>query len=275
MAEVKWIKIATEIFDNQKIRMIESMPEGDAIIVIWFKLLSLAGKVNDGGFVYFTRDIPYTEQMLSTYFNRPLPIVQMALNTFVKFGMMQIVDDIIYVSNWEEYQNVDGLARIREQTRKRVAKHREQKRLEKLSDDCNVTCNATVTQGNETDIEEDKEEDKEIEKIHRGSAEPSVAKLPKRYHEDDDLNEAIKEFIKHRKALKKTMTDRAIELFINKLNKLSTDKDVQIAMINEAIEKGWMSVYPLKDKPQSQVVKQEERSDLKAIEDLYMQEVGQ
>ena len=275
MAEVKWIKIATEIFDNQKIRMIESMPEGDAIIVIWFKLLSLAGKVNDGGFVYFTRDIPYTEQMLSTYFNRPLPIVQMALNTFVKFGMMQIVDDIIYVSNWEEYQNVDGLARIREQTRKRVAKHREQKRLEKLSDECNVTCNATVTQSNAIDIEEDKEEEKEIDKKHMGSAEPSVAKPPKRYHEDDDLNEAIKEFIKHRKALKKTMTERAIELFISKLNKLSTDKDVQIAMINEAIEKGWMSVYPLKDKPQSQVMKQEERSDLKAIEDLYMQEVGQ
>jgi predicted phage replisome organizer len=61
MAEVKWIKIATDIFDNQKIKIIESMPEGDAIIVIWFKILMLAGNVNDGGSVYFTKDIPYTD----------------------------------------------------------------------------------------------------------------------------------------------------------------------------------------------------------------------
>lgn len=64
MAEVKWIKIATEIFDNKKIRLIESMPDGDALIVVWFKLLMLAGKTNDGGMVYFTKDIPFTDQML-------------------------------------------------------------------------------------------------------------------------------------------------------------------------------------------------------------------
>ena len=85
MVETKWIKIVTDIFDNEKIRMIEAMPEGDAIIVIWFKLLMLAGRTNDRGCVYFTEDIPYTEQMLSTYFGRPLTIIQLALSTFQKF----------------------------------------------------------------------------------------------------------------------------------------------------------------------------------------------
>lgn len=156
MAEVKWIKIATDIFDNQKIKVIESMPDGDAIIVIWFKILMLAGNVNDGGNVYFTKDIPYTEQMLSTVFNRPLTTIQLALNTFEKFGMIEVVDDIIQVSNWEKYQNVNGLDKIREQNRIRVARHREKKKLE-----CNVTCNATVTQSNA--IEEDKEKDIDID----------------------------------------------------------------------------------------------------------------
>lgn len=150
MAEVKWIKIATDIFDNKKIKIIESMPDGDAIIVIWFKILMLAGNVNDGGSVYFTKDIPYTDQMLATVFNKPLSTIQLALNTFEKFGMIQVVDDIIHLSNWEKYQNVDGLEKIREQTRARVAKHREMKKLE-----CNVTSNVTVTQCNATDIEED------------------------------------------------------------------------------------------------------------------------
>lgn len=171
MAEVKWIKIATDIFDNQKIKIIESMPEGDAIIVVWFKILMLAGNVNDGGNVYFTKDIPYTEQMLSTVFNRPITTIQLALSTFEKFGMIEVIDEIIQVSNWEKYQNVDGLEKIREQNRMRVAKHREKKKLE-----CNVTSNVTVTQCNGADIE--KEIDLDIEKEKENSKAKSTRFLP-------------------------------------------------------------------------------------------------
>ena len=159
MSEVKWIKIATDIFNNKKIRLIESMPDGDAIIVIWFKILMLAGNTNEGGYIYFTKDIPYTEQMLSTLFGRPLATVRLALKTFQEFKMIDLVDDIIHVSNWEKYQNVEGMERIREQTRARVARYRENKRLE-----CNVTSNATVTHGNAIDIDIDKDIDKEKEK---------------------------------------------------------------------------------------------------------------
>lgn len=160
MADVKWIKITTDIFDNKKIKLIESMPEGDAIIVIWFKLLMTAGNINDGGNIYFTKDIPYTEQMLSTVFNRPLPVIQLALSTFEKFNMIEFVDDVIQVSNWQKYQNVDGLEKIREQTRARVAKHREQKRLEMESQSCAYCGNkatgydhiiATARGGNDAD----------------------------------------------------------------------------------------------------------------------------
>lgn len=158
MSEVKWIKIVTDIFDNKKIKIIESMPEGDAIIVIWFKILMLAGNINEGGYIFFTKDIPYTEQMLSTLFNRPVTTIQLALKTFEEFHMIDIFDDIIRVSNWEKYQNVEGMERIREQTRARVARHRERKRLED-KEEVKRYCNVTVTQCNATDI--DKEEDKE------------------------------------------------------------------------------------------------------------------
>ena len=169
MADIKWIKITTDIFDNKKIRIIESMPEGDSIIVIWFKILVLAGNINDNGFVYFTKDIPYTDQMLSTVFNRPLTTIQMALNTFEKFGMIEIVDDIIHVSNWEKYQNVDGMEKIREQTRLRVARCRKNKKLE-----CNVTSSVTVTQCN--DIEEDIDKDIDIEKEREKEKEKDIKK---------------------------------------------------------------------------------------------------
>ena len=162
MSEVKWIKVSTNMFDSsRKIKQIELMPEGDTILVIWLKLLLLAGNINDGGQIYLTPEIPYTDEMLANELRRPLATVRMALKLFEKFDMIEIVDDILKLSSWEKYQSIDKLAEMREKTRQRVAKCREKKRLT----DGNATCNATVTHGNA--LEEEREEDKEKERdIH-------------------------------------------------------------------------------------------------------------
>lgn len=130
MADVKWIKVSTDMFDgSRKIKQIEMMPEGDTILVIWLKLLLLAGNVNDGGAIYLTPEIPYTEEMLANELRRPLNTVRMALTIFEKFGMIEIVDDILHLSAWEKYQSVDKLAEIREQNRLRKQRQRENKKL--------------------------------------------------------------------------------------------------------------------------------------------------
>lgn len=147
MNEVKWIKICADIFDNRKIKQIETLPDGDSIIVIWFKLLCLSGMVNDKGMIYLTEEVPYTEEMLATQFSRPLKTVQLAMTTFQQFGMIEIIDDILHISNWENYQNVAGMEKVREQTRKRVQKHREKQKL--------LDCNVTVTQSNAIDKEKE------------------------------------------------------------------------------------------------------------------------
>ena len=128
MSEIKWIKLSTDIFNNRKIRAIEALPDGDTIIVIWLKLLILAGEINDGGLIYFTRDIPYIDQLMASQFGRPLTTIQLALSTFEKFGMVQITDSLIEVSNWEKYQNVEGLEKIREQNRIRKRNQREREK---------------------------------------------------------------------------------------------------------------------------------------------------
>lgn len=128
-SEIKWIKLSTGIFDNDKIKQIEALPDGDSLIVIWLKLLVLAGEKNDGGAVYFTKTIPYSDQMLSVAFRRPLPTVQLALRTFESFGMIEIINDFIMLPNWEKYQNVDGMERVREQAKKRMRNFRARQRL--------------------------------------------------------------------------------------------------------------------------------------------------
>ena len=160
MADVKWIKIVTDIFDDEKIRLIESLPEHDTILVIWFKLLCLAGKSNTNGFLMMNDKIHYTDDMLIALFNRPKTTVMLALKTFEDFGMIEVMNGI-RVSNWEKHQNIDGLDKIREQNRIRQQRFRD-KAL--LNAENNVTDNVGVTHCNGTD--KDKELDKEKKRIN-------------------------------------------------------------------------------------------------------------
>lgn len=141
------------MISNKKIKRIRKLPEGNNIILIWVFLIAEAGKCNKGGGLYLTDLIPFNIEDLAIEFDFEKDVIRLALSVLEKYEMIEIFEDVIYIKNWEKYQNIDGLEKIREQTRKRVQSYR-QKQL------CNVTCNATVTQGNATDI--DKEIDKEI-----------------------------------------------------------------------------------------------------------------
>lgn len=153
MSDVQWIKITTDIFDDEKIQLIESMPEGDTLIVIWFKLLVLAGKQNYSGILALGDKIFYTEEMLTTVFRRKSTTVKLALKTFEQFGMIAFVDGAVTIPKWEKHQNIDGLDKIRQQTRERVARHRQKQKAlvnsqETLLSVNNVTETLPVTDGN-------------------------------------------------------------------------------------------------------------------------------
>ncbi|PID16838.1 replication protein [Sporosarcina sp. P34] len=161
MSNVKWIKLSTQMFEDEKIKLIEQMPDADTILIIWVKLLSQAGKTNGNGYIYLSENIPYTDEMLATIFGRPLNTIRLALETFKAFGMIEIDDEhFISIANWEKHQNVAGLEKIREQTRKRVAKHRENQRLGSNQKDVTLP----VTQGNAIELELELEEELELER---------------------------------------------------------------------------------------------------------------
>lgn len=145
------------MFEDEKIDFIESLPEADSILIIWIKLLTLAGKCNVGGFIFLTEKIPFTVEMLAHRFRRPLSTVKLAVETLIKLEMITPDDnDFLKITNWEKHQNIEGMEKIREQTRKRVAKYRKNQKLLK---DSNVTVtlrNATEEEG-DIDIEEDRE----------------------------------------------------------------------------------------------------------------------
>lgn len=110
MAGISWIKLSVNIFDDEKIKLIKSMPEGDAIILIWIQLLCLAGKTNDNGAVYVGQHMNYTDEMISTICNQPLNTVRVALKAFEQFEMINLGEDgLISIANWEKHQNIEGM----------------------------------------------------------------------------------------------------------------------------------------------------------------------
>lgn len=285
MKKVEWIKLYLDLFDNEKIKQIADLPKGDTLIVIWIKLLILAGKRNDNGYIYLTPSIPFTDKMLAASLQKPLPTVRLALDTFSSFGMIELRDDCyIIVKNWKKYQNVDGLEKVRDQTRDRVAAYRDRQRNagadspstsdnvtpESVTDSVtgnvtvtlhsvtgNVTCNGEVTDGNATEeevrIESEKEKErkkqakKETKEIEpRDGTKASYQTIIDGFTDRDDLKGIIFEFIKMRKLAKKPMTDRALTLLLNDLKKLGNTPEMQMKILDQSIVHNWLSVYALK-----------------------------
>lgn len=177
MAEVKWVKITTDMFDNRKIKHLRRLPDGNNIVLIWVMLLTMAGRCNAGGMVFLTENIAYTPKMLADELDFEESTVLLALKSLEQFGMIYLDENCFRIANWEEYQNVEGMEKIREQTKKRVAAHRERRKL--LNG--NVTGNVTITQGNAT--EEDIELRNKIKKEEGDEKKRERKTAPKETHQ--------------------------------------------------------------------------------------------
>lgn len=130
----KWIKITTDFSNDEKIQIIEALPNGDTLIVIWVKMLCLAGKLCDGG-AFTINGKPLTADNLAVILHRPVELVKEAINTFIQYGMIEWNknDNVFAVKNWNKHQSMEDVAR--ERNRQRQAAYRQRH---------NVTNNVTA-----------------------------------------------------------------------------------------------------------------------------------
>ena len=159
MAEVKWVKLTTDMFDNRKIKHLRRLPEGNNIVLIWVMLLTMAGRCNSGGMIFLTENIPYTPKMLADELDFEENTVILALQVLEQLDMIVTNNGFFAISGWEEYQNTDRLAEIREYNRLAKQKSREKKKLLAEVNDKSMTSQRC----HDTDIEVDKEKDKDID----------------------------------------------------------------------------------------------------------------
>ena len=160
MAEIKWIKITTDMFDNRKIKHLRRLPDGNSIVLIWVMLLTMAGRCNAGGMIFLTENIPYTTKMLADELGFEENTVKLAIEALANFSMIVTKNGCFTIAGWDEYQNIEGMEKIREQNRLRQKKwYDSQKGLPEP----NVRSNVSLTQPNATDIDIDKEKEREEE----------------------------------------------------------------------------------------------------------------
>lgn len=255
MADVKWIKIVTDIFDDEKMLLIESLPSADSIIVIWFKLLCLAGKNNNSGVFMLNERIAYTDEMLATIFRRDINTVRLALKTFEMYGMIEILNNVITIPNWSKHQTLDQLEERKEYMKDYMKKYREKQKMlaenDNSKDNCKVNSKANVN-SLEEEGEEEKEREKEGDKnnIKKEKRKTEFDLLINDYTNNLNLKDTIYEFIKMRKAIKAPMTSNALKLMLNKLDKLAPNDiycDTRIAILEQSIMNSWKGIFELKE----------------------------
>ena len=267
MAEVKWIKITTDMFDNRKIKHLRKLPDGNNCVLIWVMLLTMAGRCNANGMIFLTETFPYSPKMLADELDFEENTVKMALQSFELMGMIERKGDFISIKGWEEYQNAERLAEIKEYNRLAQPRSREKKKLLQVgTSDVSMTCQENVNDNvndmsmtcqscQDIDIDIDKDIDIEIDKE---SKKTSISSIINNYTSDADMKEAIKSFIDMRKTLKKPMTEKALQMMLTKLDGLASIKKDKIDIINQSVLNSWQSVYPLKEDQKMQKAQRQE-----------------
>ena len=237
MAEVKWIKLTTDMFDNRKIKHLRKLPDGNNIVLIWVMLLTMAGRCNSGGMIFLTENIPYTPKMLADELDFEENTVKLALEALAQFNMIVTDSGYFAIAGWEEYQNIEGMEKIREQTRARVARYRENQRA--------LQCNVTVTQGNATDIEEDKEIEREEEKKSKRETTHTLFKrlLPE-YNLSEYLEEKVAEWIAYKTERKEAYKEQGMKALLRQIenNSLKYGDEAVCQLIDDSMSSGWKGI---------------------------------
>ena len=170
MADVKWIKMMVGMFDGMSFKKIKRARIGgesfrDKLTAVWFELMDLAGRCNHDGAFVDSKGIPFAGiEDIAIQIDRDEEELKLCMAFYEREGMVTIRDDVYQLANWSEYQNIEGMEKIRESKRLAQARWRaKQKALPGADSDVEDGVDSTVdsTRCDVDDAEEEKEEDKE------------------------------------------------------------------------------------------------------------------
>ncbi len=167
MRERKYVKFRVDMYEDTKFKIIDRMINRDLIHYVWNRVVVLAGKVNQEGELYMSKNIPYTVETLSIEFNREISEVKAALEVLMNLEMIEIVDNNIYkVKNFVKHQNI----KVKEKN-EIVKKDSEAKKSENIEMDKNKSIEVStknvipIKEKEEVDTKENKDNEITLLKV--------------------------------------------------------------------------------------------------------------
>lgn len=250
-----WINLSIDMFGNRKIKQLESKPNADTLIVIWLKVLTLAGRIDKNGLLMLTDKEKYTDKLLAIEFGRNDKIVAQAMKLFCSLKMVEKVNGVYAVCNWKKYQYAEAQEAIREYNAQKQRESRARKKQKcAVNDNVNDNVNDVSLTKFDSQSQEKKEKNQKKNKeivskyVNKNNNNTSVSVRTyacESYEEVMDgccctplVKEALFNFIKHLQANGvKIINDRLTSLIVALDMSYNDDKD-RVEAINEAIAKG-------------------------------------
>lgn len=245
MADVKWIKITTDMFDNRKIKHLRRLPDGDSIVLIWVMLLTLAGRCNSGGMIFLTENIPYTPKMLADELDFEESTVQLALNALEQLGMIQTNDDgFLAVTGWEKHQNIEGMEKIRESKRLAQARWRAKQATIAEKSTVDSTVDSTRISVDHAEEEKDKNKKEKENKSVRETTHTLFARLIPDYLLSDSLQAKMGEWVKYKTERKEPYKEQGMKSLLRQVeNKaIQYGDDAVCSLIDECMANNWKGI---------------------------------
>ncbi len=242
---MKWIKITTDIFDDEKILLIESLPDAYSIIVVWFKLLCLAGKQNNSG-VFMMGRIAYTDKMLATIFRMKETTVTLALKTFEEFGMIEIIDGVITIPNWGKHQNLEQIEARREYQKQYQREYRQKQKLiaGKEADD-GESLRKHLREPNVNSLEGERELDNKKEsKSVKETPHTLLDRLLPDYSFSEFLIEKIREWITYKTERREAYKEQGLKTLLRQIenNAFTYGDQAVCGLIDDSMANGWKGI---------------------------------
>ena len=247
-----WLKLKKDFFKRHDIQIIENMPNGKDYVLFYLKLL--VESVDHEGGLRFNETIPYNEQMLATITNTNIDTVSNAMKLFRELGMVEILDDKTIYMN--EVSKMLGAETYWAQKKR---EERDKKKLPKPATPQIGQCPIDV-QGKsnvskqeieiELDIEKELEKDKDKNNKKKKPADADFTSLFFSYTTNQELIEALNDFVTMRKGIKEPATQRAMKGILKKLDQLGRNDEEKIQILENAIIGNWRSVWPLNQQQQ-------------------------
>jgi len=243
VAEIRWIKIVTDVFDDEKILLIESLPDADSLIVIWFKLLCLGGKQNNSGVFMMNNGMAYTDEMFSNIFRRPLNTVRLALSTFEKYGMIEVVNNSVVIPNWSKHQNFDRIEKNNDYQRKYMQDYRAKQKA--IATD--KVCKPNSKPNHKPNVRPLEENRKEENRVEKKRVEKNIKELPYPLDEFDFshiIQSKVKEWVAYKNEKKDSYKDIGFKALLNIISKnINTYGDEHVInVIDESMSNGWKGI---------------------------------